>query len=235
MISGIYKIENLYNGMIYIGRSTDIDRRWWQHNKDLENNVHHNKNLQNDWNSYGKEVFLFSILESGLSESELESAEQEYIDSVENLYNISKNSKFPPIKRKVSEETRDKMRNNSARYWKGKKLSKETRRKMSESRKGRVTSKDTRDKISASLTGRTRPPVSQETRDKLSMSQRGRIPSPNVVGEKSYLSKLRDEDVIEMRSMIESGEYSQKEVSDIFKVSPSAVSLIINRKRWKHI
>ncbi len=77
-ICGVYKITNLYNGMIYIGSSIDIYRRWYQHKRELRQNIHNNKHLQNSWNLYGEEAFIFEIIERCLAEDKLK-REQYYI------------------------------------------------------------------------------------------------------------------------------------------------------------
>ena len=69
---------------------------------------------------------------------------------------------------KHSEETKQKISKNNARYWKGKKRSEEARQKMSETQKGKTFSEETRKKISKSLKGKT---LSEETRKKISKSQ----------------------------------------------------------------
>ena len=88
-ISGIYCIENLVNSKKYIGLSNDIYRRWSNHLCELEGNYHVNIHLQNAWNKYGKEQFIFYILEK-CDESKLNSREQfwiEYYDTFKYGYN----------------------------------------------------------------------------------------------------------------------------------------------------
>lgn len=63
---GIYKIENLVNGKVYIGQSINIEQRWYNHIHELDENRHCNSYLQNSWNKYGKEKFKFSIIEECL-------------------------------------------------------------------------------------------------------------------------------------------------------------------------
>lgn len=63
MSVGIYKIENLLNGKVYVGQSADIEKRWSTHKAELRNNYHHNAHLQNAWNQYGEANFAFSIIE----------------------------------------------------------------------------------------------------------------------------------------------------------------------------
>lgn len=60
---GIYKIENTVNGKVYIGQSVRIERRWYEHKWELNNNHHKNNYLQKAWNKYGEECFTFEILE----------------------------------------------------------------------------------------------------------------------------------------------------------------------------
>ena len=56
-------IRNLINDKKYIGQSADIYCRWSHHKNDLINNRHHNRHLQNSWNLYGEDNFVFSIIE----------------------------------------------------------------------------------------------------------------------------------------------------------------------------
>ena len=62
-ISGIYCIENKINNKKYIGQSIDILSRWRQHKSALNNKRHHSYDLQNEWDIYGEENFIFYILE----------------------------------------------------------------------------------------------------------------------------------------------------------------------------
>lgn len=62
-IVGIYCIENKLNHKKYIGQSRDIMHRWRDHKRNLNKNSHDNRYLQNAWNKYGSNNFLFYILE----------------------------------------------------------------------------------------------------------------------------------------------------------------------------
>ena len=58
MTCGIYKIENILNGKIYIGQSIEIERRWQKHLNANDDFLIH-KAIR----KYGKENFKFSIIE----------------------------------------------------------------------------------------------------------------------------------------------------------------------------
>jgi group I intron endonuclease len=59
----IYQIKNKKNGKVYIGSTTDWERRKSRHIKDLKNGNHHNITVQRAWEKYGEEAFNFEILE----------------------------------------------------------------------------------------------------------------------------------------------------------------------------
>lgn len=78
-ICGIYMIRNLVNNKIYIGKSKDIIRRWYEHKSDLRCQRHDNCYLQNSWNKYGENCFEFNIIEQCLNEENLDEREKFYI------------------------------------------------------------------------------------------------------------------------------------------------------------
>lgn len=62
-VIGIYCIKNRINNKVYIGQSINIRTRWYNHRKELDGNRHHNEHLQNSWNKYGRENFVFNVIE----------------------------------------------------------------------------------------------------------------------------------------------------------------------------
>lgn len=88
---GIYKIENLINGKVYIGQSIHIERRWQEHCQPSSRSLV-GKAIQ----KYGKEHFTFQILEE-CAEEQLDEIEERYISEynsvVPNGYNIETASK----------------------------------------------------------------------------------------------------------------------------------------------
>lgn len=61
--AGIYKIHNLVNDKLYIGSSVHLFGRKNHHFCDLAKNRHGNAHLQNAFNKYGRENFVFQVLE----------------------------------------------------------------------------------------------------------------------------------------------------------------------------
>jgi len=60
---GIYSITCLLNNKMYIGYSTNFKRRESVHFRRLKKNKHKNDLLQNDYNLYGEEFFIFEVIE----------------------------------------------------------------------------------------------------------------------------------------------------------------------------
>lgn len=60
---GIYQIRNLVNGKVYVGSSYNVASRWVEHQHDLRKNEHRNQRLQNSFNKYGEDNFVYEVLE----------------------------------------------------------------------------------------------------------------------------------------------------------------------------
>lgn len=61
---GIYSITCLPINKVYVGQSRAIANRKWQHFNDLKKQKHCNSHLQNAFNKYGEENFIFTVLEN---------------------------------------------------------------------------------------------------------------------------------------------------------------------------
>jgi group I intron endonuclease len=120
---GIYKISNNINKKFYIGSAVNIKRRIDFHLSRLNNNSHYNIHLQRAWNKYGKENFVFEILEIVNDKLNLLKREQFYLDELllaneyihnenhfftENGYNINPCA-YNTLGRKTSDETKTKI------------------------------------------------------------------------------------------------------------------------------
>lgn len=85
---GIYKIENLLNGKVYIGQSVNIEKRWQDHKNRAKSHTA-SYTITNAMNKYGIDNFSFEVIEQCPIE-ELDSKEQywiAYYDSYKNGYN----------------------------------------------------------------------------------------------------------------------------------------------------
>lgn len=156
IICGIYKIENLVNDKVYIGQSKNINERIRKHKESLKYNHHFNKHLQRSWNKYGENNFKFNVID--ICDYELlNDKEQFYI----NKYN-SMNSNCG-----YNKESGGKV----------KKLSDETKIKISLSRIGMKISEDTRKKMSLSHIGENNSfynqKHSEEFKKKMSVLKKG--------------------------------------------------------------
>jgi len=83
---GIYKIENVVNGKVYVGSSIRIDIRYIHHKSELKNETHSNNYLQNSWKKHGEKNFLFGVLEE-CSKKDLIEREQFWMDKLKSLNN----------------------------------------------------------------------------------------------------------------------------------------------------
>jgi group I intron endonuclease len=61
--AGIFQVKNLKNGKILLGSSTNLHGPLNKHRFMLSIGRHDNQVLQNDWNQFGPDAFVFEILE----------------------------------------------------------------------------------------------------------------------------------------------------------------------------
>ena len=59
---GVYCIRCKVNNKAYIGSSANIKKRWDSHKSALRTGKHYNKQLQEDYDKYGADNFLYTIL-----------------------------------------------------------------------------------------------------------------------------------------------------------------------------
>lgn len=209
--SGIYKILNIKNDKFYIGSSKNLIKRKNNHFTFLKSNIHHNKHLQNSWNKYGSENFVFEILET-CEEKELLIREQHYIDNLNPQYNISPTA-GNTCGYKHTEETKKIL----SRIHKGRKASEEVKKRMSESKKG----------ILNSSFGKK---MSEETKQKISDATKGVKRNSGGNNPNSIFTK---EIVREIRSKYIKGIYGCIKLAKEYRCSKSAIEGIVTNKRWK--
>lgn len=185
---GIYKIVNLTDGKIYIGSCKSFKKRAYQHCSRLKRRVHANNHLQNAWNKWGEESFLFEVVEviEGNKESRT-LREQELIDKQleadnwQRCYNIKKKTvssdrKYwsrtqdgfsEEHKKNLSKALKKHYRNNPEAC---QAISK--RMKGVQQRLGQTHTEDTKRKMSESQKGRKH---TEEAKTKMSESHLGKV------------------------------------------------------------
>lgn len=135
MTCGIYLIVNHVNKKLYIGSSTNTEKRFKEHQYQLANNIHINTKLQNSYNKHGEECFGYAVLEECLLDNLLEREQfwLDYTKCYEKGCNIlpcaGSNRGF-----KFSEESKAKM----SAWQIGRKMSDEAKLKMSKTAKERA-------------------------------------------------------------------------------------------------
>jgi group I intron endonuclease len=157
-ISCVYKIT--FKKYIYIGSTTIFSKRKYEHLWALKKNIHTNPILQNIYNKHSKNEIQFSIIEI-VSIDKLIETEQKYI----NIYKEDKTLKIinilliagSSLGHKQTEETCEKKRKSMVGKHKGTKRSPEYCAQQSINQKGRIISDEWRKKISNSLKGRKSP------------------------------------------------------------------------------
>lgn len=136
---GIYKITNKLNGKVYIGKTTDFEKRKKYHLRRHKAKEYRSySKLYPAFEKYGVENFEFEFLEDCKIE-ELNSKEIEYVisyDSFENGYNATKGG------------------NGCIKYWEGRKRDELTKDKIRKTLTGRKMNKEIKDKISKSHKGK---------------------------------------------------------------------------------
>lgn len=61
--AGVFQVKNTVNGKILLGSSLNLDGPLNRHKFELMVGSHRNKVLQQEWNDYGQDKFIFEILE----------------------------------------------------------------------------------------------------------------------------------------------------------------------------
>lgn len=177
MLCGIYTIYNKLSNKYYVGSSIDVEKRIREHISELKGGYHKNEHLLKSFLKYGKENFEFEILEE--CDEQFLYSQESYWCNLLNTYdrNFGYNIEI------VLPE--------------GKRISEETKKKISDIRKeqykdptknpfyGRTHSKETRLKMSLKGKGLKKKPWSEETRKKILSSRPSKYKTKkkcNIVG-----------------------------------------------------
>lgn len=216
----VYQIKNILNNKSYIGSSANYSRRFNEHKSRLRNNKHANQHLQNAWNKYGEENFVFNVIKMFDAEKEMNLFEAFEINKdFGSTYNIRPD----------------------ARSNRGYKHSEETKQKIRDSLKGRDTMpSSSRARMAEALRGKKKPPHVKAA----SLAAVKNLWKERGHEMRRKCRKLSDNDVIEIRRRIEKekeilngkrfrpGGLRYAELGKEFGVSSSVISNIWKGKKY---
>lgn len=242
---GVYAIINNFSNKLYIGSSSNINKRLTKHLCTLKNNVHSNRLLQKEFNENPNITIITLPLKN---KEEAVIIEQEYLDKLKDsnrLLNISSDAKCSgknwtnrdsiivnETKRKISEKLKNRefsaeTRNKISEALKGKKLSEETKEKIRQANIGKKLPNHVKEKLLLANKGIKR---SVEVCKKISESKKGMVISEDWKKRLSEMSKRKP-------VMIDGERFnSLKEASKRYNITPEGVSARIksNSERFKN-
>ena len=256
LTSGIYKITNNINGKFYIGSSVDLRTRLREHKRQLKNNTHANKYLQNAYNKDSINKFKFEIL-MYCSEKDLLFYEQRFLnacfDNQKQCYNICKIVVEPQRNKKFSKERIETSTKKNKNIKLSYDIAKEIRREyIIEEKTSRelgkkygvgyklilqiVNNKIWIDETYIPLTKKQ----SIEKRNKKLRNNKKRATYKHKkqrikgarAGQTSSLSKLTWKIVKEIREKVNNENKTYKELSKEYQISQSQIGKIIKNERW---
>lgn len=259
----IYKITNNVNNKIYIGCTTNVEKRWNKHIKvALSKRKKEKFYIHNAIQKYGVENFSIETLIEIHSKEQMFSFEKKYIEEYKSNKNdfgynlteggegafgrvLSKETKDKISKAhlgiKHSDETKELLRKINL----GKKQSSESIEKTRQANIGKTISEEHKKKLREFHTGKI---VSNETKNKMKTSLKKKylesedyrnkcleaLVKATKYGENNSSSKLKEIDVINIRRLNKNGVSSYR-LSKIYKMSKSSILSVVNFKTWKHV
>jgi group I intron endonuclease len=115
---GVYSIACGSNGRKYVGSTRNTTNRWREHRYDLRHNKHDNPHLQNAWNKYGEEDFIWTMLEeTERDDTVLRAREKFWIDILKPEFNISEEAWPTRLGAKNSDEHKQKASDSMKERW----------------------------------------------------------------------------------------------------------------------
>lgn len=212
--SGIYLGKKYGEKKAYLGLSTGIEGRIAGHLSQLKNNSHkENPHLQNAWNLYGENAFVWGIIEECsvelLSEREI-FWEQKLKSEGWELYNSVPCGGRPPIHYGDASPSKRP----------------EVRKKISEGNKNKPPrSAEYREKQRKAKLGKKTKPCSPEKAKKIGDAQRA---------DKNHRAKLTWDKVREIRRLrlLDPKLYTQQKLGNMFGVSRGCIKNVVLYLRW---
>lgn len=203
----IYRIRNTVSGAFYIGSAVCVKNRMAKHFSDLRKGKHGNSKMQNSFNKYGAEAFVFEVIEPVIAKTLLIEREQFYMDSLKPTLNI----------RVIAESCL------------GMKASEETKRKMSEARSGEKN-------FWYGIRGEANPLYGRKQPDHLkALWSSMRVGELNpMYGITPLHAKLVPDAVRFIKQLIVEG-YKDKQISEMMGISKVNVSQIRHGRAYKGV
>jgi group I intron endonuclease len=218
--SAIYSIKNITTEQLYIGSAVNFDGRKNMHLSQLRKNTHGNSRLQKSFNKYGESSFLFNILEPVIDVNLLIKREQYYIDTLLPFFNIAKIA-GSSLGIKRTDEFKKKIGLTKNRL--GKLASDETKKNISIAQKKRYESIEERNRMSLIFKGNTFRKGKKHKKESIL----------KLSGENSVNSKLKLNQVLEIREKYIPRVYSSYKLAKEYNISRQQVNRIINNIDWK--
>jgi group I intron endonuclease len=224
--SGVYQIRNKVNGKLYIGSSVNLKRRKTAHFSELKRGIHHSGKLQNSYNKYGADSFVFEVI-LVCQPCDVLLYEQIILDfkqTVKNGYNVSPTAGNTTGHKKTPEQIeacRERQR--------GVTPSAETRQLFSENMKRRMSDPVERERATRGIRGRIR---SKEEIEKMIATK-----AENMKNSTDEDKQKRSDAVrrawIKRRANKENMEGAKVQSTDIFsRISPGDL-IVVSHKDWK--
>lgn len=212
----IYCIRNIINNKVYIGQTSDFEKRKKEHIKKLNINLHHNKHLQYSWNKYGSDNFVFEILKDNIDIKEINDIEKLYIllfqtNNSDFGYNLTEGGDGVKGYKHSKEiiENMKKTRKNRIGYFKDKKHTQEAKNKI---REYAIENNNMKNKNHT-----------EETKDKISIKMK------EINKERRKNNLVLQEQINNVKNLLRKG-LTQMEISKILGIPQSKISLIKNNK-----
>lgn len=238
----IYRITNKINGKIYIGKTTNVEKRWKRHisdSKDKKRCFY----FQNAIIKYGKDNFIIDVLENVDSEETAFELEKKWVKILKTNkkqfgYNLTEGGDgfFSSF---FSEERREKI----SSIQKGKKLTEEHKKKISQSNIGKKLTEEQCLSISKSKIGENNGMFerthSDETKQKMSEFQKNRVRRKLTEEEKNIISqkvkavgkqpKISLETKNNVKQLYASGQFSKRQLSEKLGLKYNTVVKILRK------
>jgi len=223
--AGIYSITNKVNEKVYIGKTIDrFIERYWHHVWLLDNCQHHNKYLQQSWNKYGVDNFVFEVTHVLQPDEDVNKLEVEFISKYNSYisgYNLTLGGDGGNG-RKTSEHAKKIIGEKNKIHGLGRKASSETRIRMSRSSSHHSPTPEHREILRKYRTGRT---ASIETRKKIRDAN---------IGSKSKFAVINESVAYVIKVGLMSGE-TMKDIASSLNITIGIVSAIAQNRSWTDV